>query len=176
MGVGKSVAASSSAPGAQSEEMTLDRTTPYTEKELDLLVVGTLEGIRPNVIDQLQKEMDAEHQQLFELINCLKGALKSGDIDLVKRLLVQLEVSQQSHFDNEQDIMEKFSYPHIDEHKTLHGKLENVLNKINKAISFENLQRIDEDLGVYLESSLVHVHKADKPFQDFLLAFKEGAA
>lgn len=127
-------------------------------------------------IDQLLKEMELEHDQLFQSVDRIKESIGAEDMDEAKRRLIQLQGFQQAHFEHEVALMEQYEYPDIDDHKNTHVELIDALHSINRLIILENPRRLDVDLADYLENSLKHVIEVDRPFQEFLSASRDRDA
>jgi hemerythrin-like metal-binding protein len=119
-------------------------------------------------IDRILQAMEAEHEQLFQAVDRIKEAIGAEDLSIAKHHLMQLQIYQQSHFENESRLMVRYEYPPIEDHEKTHEDLIATLHSINRLISLENLQQLNGALTAYLENSLHHIIEVDRPFQDFL--------
>ena len=126
------------------------------------------EGNIAGEIDHVLKAMEAEHEQLFHTVDRIREAIDAEDLRIAKHNLMQLQIYQQSHFENESRLMVQYDYPRIEDHEKTHLNLIETLHSINRLISLENLQQLNGALTAYLESSLHHVIEVDRPFQEFL--------
>ncbi len=127
-------------------------------------------------IDQVLEEMESDHDRLLQTVDSVRGALSTEDINLAKKHMMQLQIFQQSHFEHEARLMERHEYPYINDHKTTHDNLNEALYSINKLVNLENLQHLSGELTTYLENSMEHIIEVDRPFQEFLAAFRDGNA
>jgi hemerythrin len=132
------------------------------------------EGNTRDQISRMLGEMKSEHEQLFQTVNEIRDAITANDVTAAKRHLMQLQIHQQSHFEHEVGLMERYDYPHREVHKQTHDSLIGALHSINMLIDLENLRRLSVELAVYLENSLKHVVEVDRPFQEFLSVFTDG--
>ncbi len=124
-------------------------------------------------LDDVLKLMSTEHQQLSENIARIKSAIGSQDLSVIRRELMHLQSSEQSHFHHEETIMEHYNYPDIISHKNIHNEMIETLNNINRTVIIENLHNISDDLGKYLERSVRQIAENDNDFRDFLLELKK---
>ena len=131
------------------------------------------EGNIAGEIDHVLKAMEAEHEQLFHTVDRIREAIDAEDLRIAKHNLMQLQIYQQSHFENESRLMAQYDYPRIEDHEKTHLNLIETLHSINRILSLENLQQLNGALTAYLESSLHHVIEVDRPFQEFLSLSRE---
>ena len=125
-----------------------------------------------SVLDQ----MKAEHDQLVQTVQDIRHAIETKDVDRATKLLMQLQIHQQAHFDHEMAVMQRCRYPAAAEHEASHEGLIDVLHNIYRLISLENLQQLSGELAEYLEDSLNHIIEVDRPLQDFLLSSKDDGS
>lgn len=125
-------------------------------------------------IDRVLEDMKSEHEQLIQTVHKIRDAIVAKDIDVAQQHLMNLQVYQQTHFQHEVAMMERYKYPHIKAHKETHDSLMRALDSINRLINLENLQRLNGELAVYLEDSLKHIIEADRPLQEFLSASRDA--
>jgi hemerythrin len=133
-------------------------------------------GSTGDQIDRALEGTKSEHERLFQTVDRIRDALGAEELSVAKHHLMQLQIYQQSHFENEVGLMKQYEYPHIKDHKKAHDNLNEALHSINRLISLENLQRLNGELADYLENSLKHVIEVDRPFQEFLLAARDPDA
>ena len=125
-----------------------------------------------NKIDNLLEEMKSEHDQLFQTVANIREALSRADIKTAKRNLLQLQIFQQAHFNHELELMKNYDYPDTSNHKKKHDTLIETLHSVNHLINVERVHQLSSELEIYLENSLKHIIEVDRPFQEFLSAFK----
>ncbi|MES9825360.1 MAG: hemerythrin family protein [Candidatus Thiodiazotropha endolucinida] len=115
------------------------------------------------------KEIDLQHQYFFKLITRLADELKSSsDLPYQKSLFVELGLYTHFHFVSEENLMHRSGYSGVQEHKKLHNKLIDGLNK-NKLLfeegHIEAIQVID-----FLEMWFIsHTVKEDRKFADYMI-------
>ncbi len=129
--------------------------------------------IAENEVDDIRHVLDetrSEHEQLIDIVEKIRDAIRVGDVAAATESLMQLQVRQEEHFQHEVAQMEKYGYPQIRGHEVMHQKLVDSLYGIIQLINVENLRQLNGELGDYLEHSLKHIIEVDKPLQDFLLA------
>lgn len=124
--------------------------------------------MKDDAADDALDQMKAEHDQLVQTVHKIREAIEAENVDLATRLLMQLQVHQQAHFDHEVAVMESCRYPDAAEHQASHEGLIDVLHNIYRLINLENLQQLSHELAEYLEASLDHIIEVDRPLQDFL--------
>ena len=61
-------------------------------------------------------EMDAEHWNLFELLNQLRTAINERNVELANDILSDFEEGVESHILHEERLMKKWSYPYVNSH------------------------------------------------------------
>jgi hemerythrin-like metal-binding protein len=67
------------------------------------------------------KEIDEQHKVLFEIFNKLYSLLLSPhSFNEIQDILNQLTEYTLFHFANEEKLMERYSYPKLDEHLNMH--------------------------------------------------------
>ncbi|MBT3013849.1 MAG: bacteriohemerythrin [Candidatus Thiodiazotropha sp. (ex Lucina aurantia)] len=115
------------------------------------------------------KEIDLQHQYFFRLITRLADELKnSSDFPYQKSLFVELGLYTHFHFVSEENLMQRSGYPGLHEHKKLHNKLIDGLNK-NKLLfeegHIEAIQVID-----FLKMWFIsHTVKEDRKFAEYII-------
>ncbi|MET0109808.1 MAG: hemerythrin family protein [Candidatus Thiodiazotropha sp.] len=115
------------------------------------------------------KEIDLQHQYFFNLINRLAEELEiSNDLPYKKSLFNELGLYTHFHFVSEENLMHRSGYAGLQEHKKLHNKLIDGLNK-NKLLfeegHIEAIQVID-----FLELWFVsHTVKEDRKFAEYMI-------
>ncbi len=117
------------------------------------------------------KQLDAQHQTLFNTINSLAEAMRQGQGEIVIREVVnKLAIYTRVHFLQEEVLMQRSDYPQLIAHKAEHSKL---------MASVEDYKR-DLDSGkkpnsiavlAFLQTWLVeHIRKSDKAYSDHMNA------
>ncbi|SMF41660.1 bacteriohemerythrin [Desulfovibrio gilichinskyi] len=69
-------------------------------------------------------EIDSQHKRLVELINLLNGAMsQSKGADVLAEIFKELREYTVSHFEFEENMLEKHGYEDIEQHKEIHSDL-----------------------------------------------------
>lgn len=115
------------------------------------------------------KEIDLQHQKLIDMVNQLHQAMSSGQgKELLSRLLAALVNYTKVHFQTEERLMQKASYPHYAEHKkehdTLTAKAVDLKNRFDTGQNMITLQ-VMNFLSDWLKH---HILGTDKKYTPFL--------
>lgn len=113
--------------------------------------------------------MDAQHKQLFAIIQELYSAMRAGRGkaivgDVLRRLLDYTN----KHFAEEEKLMEKHGYPKLEQHQAEHRVL------INKVVAFKKdfdagSASVTPELMAFLQKWLTdHIQTVDQGYSDFL--------
>jgi hemerythrin-like metal-binding protein len=117
------------------------------------------------------KQLDAQHQVLFNTINSLADAMRAGRGDTVIRDTVgKLAAYTQTHFLQEEVLMNQTAYPQFTEHKAEHAKL---MASVGQYQTDLNAGRKPNSVAVlaFLQTWLVeHIRKSDRAYSDHLNA------
>lgn len=113
--------------------------------------------------------MDAQHKRLFQIIQELYNAMRSGHgkevaADVLRRLL---DYTVQ-HFTAEEKLMEQKGYPDLAAHQALHRALTDKVRAFKK--DFEaGMAGITPELMRFLQSWLTnHIQTVDQKYSEFL--------
>ncbi len=110
--------------------------------------------------------IDEEHRSLVLLANEFQLALSEGHgTEKVAIVFDKLLEYTAKHFKNEEEYMEKNSYPNIEEHKAEHLDLVNQVMELNKDKRYVFPENISEFLSSWLKE---HIMGSDKEFGIFL--------
>ncbi len=67
-------------------------------------------------------EIDTAHQELFERMGAFNALVKKGDAKAVDEILAFLEGRMQNHFNTEEELMRRYSYPFLENHLQEHRR------------------------------------------------------
>lgn len=114
-------------------------------------------------------KVDEQHQQLFEIINCLHTAMLEGHAkDVIKKTLKDLLKYTVEHFTMEELLMLYHRYPNYVEHKKRHTQLTDKLKELCDKFEEKN-ESINLQLLLFLNEWLAHHIKGeDKKLIKFL--------
>lgn len=115
--------------------------------------------------------MDAQHKQLFVIIQELYSAMRSGHgKDVAGGVLKRLIDYTVKHFAEEEKLMEKHAYPQLSQHLAEHRAL------VNKVVAFKKDfdaggASVTPELMTFLQKWLTdHIQSVDNKYGDFLNA------
>ena len=115
------------------------------------------------------QSMDQEHKQLIGLINELHNAMRQGQGKLVlSSTLENLIRYTQTHFTNEEKLMQEMGYPDLKEHKKEHAALtKQVIDLQNRHEQGELVLTIE--IMQFLKNWLTHhILNTDKKYGEFV--------
>ena len=117
------------------------------------------------------RAMDAQHKQLFVIIQELYNAMRSGrGKEVAGSVLHRLIDYTVKHFTEEEKLMEKHAYPRLAQHKVEHKAL------VDKVVAFKKDfdaggASITPELMTFLQKWLTdHIQTVDQKYGDFLNA------
>jgi len=116
-------------------------------------------------------EIDDQHKRLVGYVNELFDAMKSGKgKDVLGKILSSLINYTRVHFQTEEGLMMKHSYPEYTAHKKEHDALTDKVVALNKDFA-EGKMVMTVDVGTFLKDWLVnHIQKTDKKYTQFFNA------
>lgn len=120
-------------------------------------------------------EIDEQHKLIIGYINQVNDVAKSGDADKLGEVLEGLLEFTITHFDFEEELMEKAGYPFLKAHKMMHETCMRRLADIRtRAINKED---IIPELQTFLESYLSsHVINSDHDYVELVSKVTANAA
>ncbi len=115
------------------------------------------------------KEIDTQHQRLFDLMNKLHEAMKIGKgKDVLGGILGDLVQYTVVHFSNEEAYLKKYDYPEYAQHKKIHDDLTQKAKAL-KASFEQGKQTVSIEVLTFLTDWLNnHILKTDKRYSSFL--------
>ena len=115
------------------------------------------------------KTINAQHKQLFELINQSHEAMKSGQTKTVlSQVLDRLIRYTRTHFSDEEDALVEAGYPdfvaHVAEHRKLTEHVENLSKDVKESRAGISIQVMD-----FLQHWLTnHIMRVDQKYVPYL--------
>lgn len=115
------------------------------------------------------EEFDAQHKQIFKIIDSLKGtgedSRQEPAMDL-RDTMLKLQEYASNHLDEEERYFEKYDYPRKKKHIRIHNKYRKKVADLVEA--FNNGENIIPELVKFLEKWWVkHINKEDKKYTKF---------
>lgn len=117
------------------------------------------------------RQMDEQHQKLFEIINALAEAMRAGKGDFVVRDTVeQLAVYTRTHFLQEEVMMRQTGYPaqpaHLEQHRKLMAEVEQYKRAIEEGRPASSVSLLN-----FIRQWLMHhIRDSDKAYSDHVNA------
>lgn len=125
--------------------------------------------------------VDDEHRHLFEIIketnDVINAAYLHDKYDEIMRLLAELKDYTESHFHDEEELMSRINYPHINSQKHAHSAfIEKLVN-----INLSELDNIDNNQDEYLNELITfllqwlsnHILGSDKKIGEYIKSHPE---
>lgn len=111
------------------------------------------------------KELDAQHQKIFALINDL-SELRNGDVNKkLDEIIKGLDEYAIYHFGTEESYFKKFAYPGAGEHIGAHEKY---VEKIDELKNEKDQSKLTLNLLKFLSDWWVnHIQTVDQKYSDF---------
>ncbi|MFC1784470.1 bacteriohemerythrin [Candidatus Neomarinimicrobiota bacterium] len=81
------------------------------------------------------ENMDNHHRKIIDLINDLHNGMSQGSpIDVLHKVLLELSDYTMYHFSEEENLMKKYDYSNLLNHKKEHGKLIKTLKDLQQQL------------------------------------------
>lgn len=119
------------------------------------------------------EEIDRQHKEIFSRFNSLSGSFQNGATtpDL-KELLDFVDHHFKQHFPAEEAIMERYTYPRLQEHRGQHADFMNEMDSVRSRISREGESH---ELALLVDRKLIqwivhHVKHSDLDMVNFIKA------
>ena len=116
-------------------------------------------------------EVDWQHKELVKMINELLVRLnKKFDPDSLRSVLTIMLNYSFSHFKTEEQLMQKFDYPYMQEHVDIHKKfIDKVIELFDKLYKVENRELAIEIANYLREWIIYHMANVDKKMANYLI-------
>jgi Amt family ammonium transporter len=114
-------------------------------------------------------EMDKEHKNLFkiigEIVDAMKSGLGKGAIEDAFQGLLDYTVN---HFQDEEELMERYGYPHLEEHKKIHGLFKQKVLAYKEEL-FQKDSFNAKDFQNFISAWLInHILEVDRQYGEFI--------
>jgi len=115
------------------------------------------------------KQIDAEHQKLFELINLLGSHMMTGQgYVVIKDVLRDLLRYTEKHFANEEKLFKATPYPHAAMHCLEHQKLTQQVRELQKKLE-KNTSGLSVEVLEFLKNWIEnHILSVDYGYREWL--------
>lgn len=114
------------------------------------------------------REIDEQHEKLFDLINSLYDAMKKGlGKEILPKIIDELFHYVEKHFSTEEKYFDRFNYPESESHKIEHYNFLKKVSEFKK--SYEEGQiGLTIDIITFLQEWLIrHIKVVDKKYSAF---------
>jgi len=110
--------------------------------------------------------LDADHQQILQLINDMYEAMKSNDVSAqLKATLDQLVRYTTTHFEREERVMQECGYPDFTNHKAVHDQM----RRRTLGLRAHTNLMTNRDLLVFLKDWWTgHIQEQDQQYAPYL--------
>ena len=111
---------------------------------------------------------DKHHRNLINIVNDLFDALSKGaKSEVIENFVQRLKVYSLAHFKAEEELMLKYKYPDLINHKIIHSEFIKKVEEFSVKIGSEP---IGKEIITFLVTWLIdHILKDDKKYADFIL-------
>ncbi len=117
------------------------------------------------------RQMDEQHEKLFEIINGLAEAMRFGKgDDVVRDTVEQLAVYTRTHFLQEEVLMRQTGYPGLPAHREQHRKLMEDVEQYKRALEEGRSASSVSLLNFVRQWVIHHIRESDKAYSDHLNA------
>ncbi|MGA8529044.1 MAG: bacteriohemerythrin [Acidobacteriaceae bacterium] len=117
------------------------------------------------------RQMDEQHQKLFEIINRLAEAMRIGKgDDVVRDTVEQMAVYTRTHFLQEEVLMRQTGYPALPAHQEQHRKLMAEVEQYKRALEEGRSASSVSLLNFVRQWLMHHIRDSDKAYSDHLNA------
>ncbi len=114
---------------------------------------------------------DQQHQKLFEIMNQLAGAMRMGKgQEAVDGTLNNLLEYTQTHFQDEEALLEKTNYPHLAAHQQMHRTFVMKVQALQSLTKTGKRAHSMQVLTLIRDWLTHHIQKADKQYSAHLNA------
>lgn len=115
------------------------------------------------------KELDTQHQILFDVINEMSEVVERGrDYLLIAGILDSMDLYTKAHFLLEEKYMQDHNYPDFDEHKKQHQHFIDSIERFKKDLQDVDFMDIPKDVARFLKTWLTsHILMVDMKYSAF---------
>lgn len=113
--------------------------------------------------------IDADHQRLVALVNCLHTATSEGHgQEVVDQILHELVDYTRGHLRREEQLMANIHYPGLAQHKTAHDKFILRIQGLQAKYEAGSITVASQVSTVLRDWLSVHIRREDKGFKPYL--------
>jgi len=113
--------------------------------------------------------LDKEHQRLVELINQLYEAIRQKrSEEVMLPIFDQLLDYTKQHFAHEEEVLEEYSYPDLEQQREQHRKLTEQVSVYRQQLASENMPEAKEIMNFLRTWLLQHIVEYDLQYGPYL--------
>lgn len=118
------------------------------------------------------EEIDRQHKRLLEIGSELSSLIRTKNVDHydeIIQLLDELKKYTIYHFKTEEDLMGKYGFDGLAEHKKVHQSFVDKINEVDSEDIDENQKGVTMEILVFIADWIEkHILKVDHMYKDFL--------
>jgi len=116
------------------------------------------------------KKIDEQHKELFDVFNRLERAIDRGEgNEVISEILDFLSEYTREHFKTEEQYMERYKYPDVEEHKKIHQQFLDEIDEIYQRYQSGYLKINSQIQTTLFKWIITHIEQTDKRYGMYLL-------
>lgn len=113
--------------------------------------------------------IDADHQQLVNLVNDLHTATSEGrGQEVIERIMHELIRYTKEHLEREEQLMASIQFPQLERHKVGHAHFTRQLNELQAKFDQGSITVASQLSTVLRDWLSLHIRRSDKEIKTFL--------
>jgi hemerythrin len=117
-------------------------------------------------------KIEQSHKVVRGILDGIRRSFDLNDNESAKILILKLLMTEVSHFNDEEQIMERFDYPDLSAHRAEHNQMIDALSNINRIIIPDDPRFLSKDFIDYLEKTQSHEEEEDVLLKKFLASLE----
>lgn len=117
-------------------------------------------------------KIEQSHKVVRGILDGIRRSFDLNDNESAKILILKLLMTEVSHFNDEEQIMERFDYPDLSAHRAEHNQMIDALSNINRIIILDDPRFLSKDFIDYLEKTQSHEEEEDVLLKKFLASLE----
>jgi len=114
---------------------------------------------------------DAQHKRLFDIINQLGDAMRTGKgQEVLAKTIGELLTYTRTHFQQEEALMKKANFPQLAPHQAMHRKFIGDVEKLDRDLREGHSANSVQVLDLLRDWLLNHILKVDRTYSECLNA------
>ena len=113
-------------------------------------------------------EMDKQHRRLLDMANSFHTALKEGEKEKAREILIDFTKALFNHLRDEERFMEKIGYPELENHVKLHRSLAGMIKEGRDEFERNDHRAFTRSLSLIMSWLLTHIKKSDRKYGIFM--------